>query len=156
MKIIVGLCTIVLSTLIGANFSKTGKKRLTFFSALRDLNSDLLINLLYKRESAAKIICDGKYDDEIKRAYESASRSGENGFSENTLDFLDEDSKTYVFEYFRNIGKRDLKGEEEFLSYNAKKIQARLNDVESERKKNKNLGEKLGFMLGLTVFILII
>lgn len=156
MKIIVGICAIVLSTLIGSNFSKRGRKRLSFFSALSDLNSDLLINLLYRRESAAKIICEGKYSDEIKRAYESASRSNEAKFSENFLDYLDDDSKIYVYEYFRNVGKRDLKGEEEFLSYNAKKIQARLNEVENENKKYKNLGEKLGFMLGLTVFILII
>ena len=72
------------------------------------------------------------------------------------INYLSSDEKAFLLEYFENIGKTEKGSQLEFL----KKAEERLstfykNAIELD-KKYKTLYIKLGFLIGLIIFILII
>ena len=107
---------------------------------------------IYKKENVKRILEEEKYA-LFKNIYEK----GQSGRTENVFpNYLNDEQKKIVSEYFLNVGKRATKAEEDFLEYQGKIISEQLEICKSEKAKNKNIGEKLGFGVGLAVFILIL
>lgn len=152
LKIVIGFLIVAACTVIGANYSDIQKKREEFFFYLSDFNARLIMNLAYKKENVKKILEEEKYL-RFKEIYENKrGEQSENRFPK----YLSEEQKKIVSDYFSNVGKGATKAEEEFLDYQSKIISEQLEICKAERIKNKNIGEKLGFSVGLVVFILIL
>ena len=73
-----------------------------------------------------------------------------------SFNFLSEDEIDYFKSFIENIGKTNAVQQYEFLSGTEKVIFEKLVVVQEEEKKYKSLYLKLGFLLGLLIFILII
>ncbi len=152
LKIIIGFLIVAACTIIGANYSDIQKKKEEFFFYLGDFNARLIMNLSYKKENVKRILEEEKYA-LFKNIYEK----GQSGRTENVFpNYLNDEQKKIVSEYFLNVGKGATKAEEDFLEYQSKIISEQLEICKFERAKNKNIGEKLGFGVGLAVFILIL
>lgn len=152
LKIIIGFLIVAACTIIGANYSDIQKKKEEFFFYLGDFNARLIMNLSYKKENVKRILEEEKYA-LFKNIYEK----GQSGRTENVFpNYLSDEQKKIVSEYFLNVGKGATKAEEDFLEYQGKIISEQLEICKAERAKNKNIGEKLGFGVGLAVFILIL
>ena len=141
LKMIIGFLIVAACTIIGANYSDIQKKKEEFFFYLGDFNARLIMNLSYKKENVKRILEEEKYV-LFKNIYEKR----QSGRTENIFpNYLSDEQKKIVSEYFLNVGKGATKAEEDFFDI-----------CKSERAKNSNIGETLGFGIGLAVFILIL
>ena len=155
MKIFLGILVILFSTFIGYILSKKYTKLKNFYCNFDNFNKMLKTEIAFSQKTLKEII-DEKYsiNNDFLFSFKLYLENKEN-FCLN-INYLSSDEKAFLLEYFENIGKTEKGSQLEFL----KKAEERLstfykNAIELD-KKYKTLYIKLGFLIGLIIFILII
>ena len=155
MKIFLGILVIIFSTFIGYVLSKKYTKLKNFYCNFDNFNKMLKTEIAFSQKTLKEII-DEKYsiNNDFLNNFKLYLENKEN-FCLN-INYLSSDEKAFLLEYFENIGKTEKGSQLEFL----KKAEERLstfykNAIELD-KKYKTLYIKLGFLIGLIIFILII
>lgn len=155
MKIFLGILVIIFSTFIGYILSKKYTKLKNFYCNFDNFNKMLKTEIAFSQKTLKEII-DEKYsiNNDFLYSFKLYLENKEN-FCLN-INYLSSDEKAFLLEYFENIGKTEKGSQLEFL----KKAEERLstfykNAIELD-KKYKTLYIKLGFLIGLIIFILII
>ena len=85
-------------------------------------------------------------------------------FKANTLNTLDlyfplwanEEDKQFLNDYFISLGKGNADAEMENILYFEEQIKEKLKKIEDKSSKFSNLGQKLGFAVGMAIFIIIL
>ena len=155
MKIFLGILVIIFSTFIGYFLSKKYTKLKSFYCNFDNFNKMLKTEIAFSQKTLKEIIAE-KYsiNNDFLYSFKLYLENKEN-FCLN-INYLSSDEKAFLLEYFENIGKTEKGSQLEFL----KKAEERLstfykNAIELD-KKYKTLYIKLGFLIGLIIFILII
>ena len=155
MKIFLGILVIIFSTFIGYILSKKYTKLKNFYCNFDNFNKMLKTEIAFSQKTLKEIIAE-KYsiNNDFLYSFKLYLENKEN-FCLN-INYLSSDEKAFLLEYFENIGKTEKGSQLEFL----KKAEERLstfykNAIELD-KKYKTLYIKLGFLIGLIIFILII
>ncbi len=155
LKIVIGISVVFFTTFLGKKFSDKFVGRDKFMAALISFNNRLITNLSFKRESIPEFIVNDFGNDDF-----NSTLSGID-FTKDDLglsfpDYIKKDDSKIFRDYFIAIGKQSEYAENEYLRS--------MNDVFSEMKKKTSieaekarpLGLKIGFSLGVIIFIIIL
>ena len=157
LRIIIGISVTALSTFIGKKYTDKYCKRYSFLKALCDFNSALLRDVKFKKNGILDVLGDdfGNKDfDVFIHEYKLAMESGSN--LPTLPDYLDDKDKEEIDGYFIKIGKSSSVSEYNFLLLKREEFAERCSELKIESQKYSSLGTRLGFILGVTVFIIII
>lgn len=155
MKIFLGLAIVILSTFLGYCFSVKYKERKDFYSGFSSFNKMFLSEVQFGKKTLPQIVADSENDTGTFNIILRGVLSDEKP-ERKSLKYLDEDEYSFLISYVGNMGRTDVVSQTELL----KRAEVYLSDkkvkCEAEEKKYKTLYIKIGFLLGLTGFVLII
>lgn len=153
MKLVFGIVAVAALTLLGKCFSEKYKRKSEFFESLYYFNRDLSSNISYKKDSLS-VLTKKKYaSEDFNRVLNNAFESDE--FCELPR-YLSNGEIDFLREYFNSIGKNTTCGEVEYIEHADVIIKSYRDETKKFEVKYSPLYVKLGFSLGLTVFILMI
>ena len=159
VKIFIGISLVVISTILGKSFTDKYKKRLNYYEKIKEFNNKLKRNIYYKQDSLLKLLdVDSKNDNfnQTLKSYKLYLYSGDSIEDIYLPDFLEEDDKLELINYFNSLGKNSVLSELEFNGYYEEQFNEKLCKIRDKNSRFSNLGQKLGFSFGLVVFILIL
>jgi stage III sporulation protein AB len=164
MKLLLGVLIVCFTSYCGYFLSKKYQIRKLFFIQLYEFNEYYLNEISYFRRPLPEIL--------KRRAYKGAFGDLLNGYfgvlKENSTkktaiyslisayDFLTEDEKGIIGDYFSMLGSGDSNSQKEYFSSVKNSLAERKSQSVSNAEKYGGLFIKLGFLFGLTILILIV
>ncbi len=162
MNIILGFIALAACTFVGYLYSTKYSSKKNFYQSFVFFNSRLLSEVSFAKKPIIAILAekDDKNDNFyniLKERFKNneMTNSTQNEYLEK-LKFLSQDEKNVVYEYLGNIGGSDRASQLLYLQTVEKQIKERLLESTEEEKKYKSLYVKMGFLIGLAVFIIIL
>lgn len=152
MKIIIGICLVLLSTLVGKHYTEKYVYAEKYLVDLSAFNKDLCANLNYKKSSVKEVAL----KEYASSCFNDTLSSFVSGEELSLPKFLSDEDKSFVADYFSKIGSGNVLAEKEFLSFADGVIADKLNEWSKKANSYGSLGTKLGFAAGLAAFIVII
>lgn len=152
LKFFAGVLSILLGTVSGKIFSKKYKRKYEFFVCLESFAIYLKREIMFASLTLNQISSSFNSKNDDINLLLSYAFDGEITFP----DFLDENQKNLISQFFCKIGRSDKKNEVELISSFIKEINAYRNEEEKKYKKYTSISVKIGFFAGLVGFILII
>ena len=70
--------------------------------------------------------------------------------------WANEEDKQFIDDYFTNLGKGNTDAEMENILYFEELIKEKLKKITDKSSRFSNLGQKLGFAVGMAIFIIIL
>lgn len=153
MKIIIGFVFITASTLIGYYFSGKYRFRKSFYTDFYNFNKTMENEVAFTKKTIEKIIENSNVDSCF---YKNLIKIIHNENKDLTLKGLNDDEKDFFINYSQQIGKKESKTELAYLSSMETFIKDKMKIAVEEEKKYKTLYIKIGFLIGLVGFVLII
>jgi stage III sporulation protein AB len=158
-KFILGVAIVAFCSFCGYYMTKKYRKRQSFYLQLWEFNERFLSEVTYYRRPLAEFLSKYSYKNEFAVLLQSFYLGLEKGsFSlENIcLDFLTEEDKKELEDYFGMLCKGDSTAQKAYFS-GLKEVLAKkkMQSVE-EGKKYGDLYVKLGFLIGLFLLVLMI
>ena len=121
MKIFIGILVVLLSTIIGYLLSRKYTRLKNFYSNFDNFNKILKTEIAYSQKTLNEIISErNSKDNDFLENFNLYLENKEN-FSLN-INYLTNDEKIFLLEYFENVGKTEKGSQLEFL----KKAEERL------------------------------
>lgn len=158
VKIFICIAVIFSSTLIGKSLTDKHAKKLSFFSLLKEFNSNLKRNVKFKRQNLIELL-DYKSNDEDFNCFLSSyrlnvlsKRDGEYFYPK----WMSEDEKYFIKSYIEGVGKNGSQSELDFIDSYEEIIDEKLIKIKEDKRKFANLGQKLGFVFGVGLAVIII
>lgn len=152
MKIIFGLFLIALSTYFGYYLSIKYKTKKDFYIAFYDFNKKLKNEVLFTKKTIYEII-DKPLNNDFYELLKN--RLSDNSFISDKLKLTD-DELDFFYDYADRIGQTETKTEIDYLSSIETVLKDKMNNAINEEKKYKTLFIKMGFLIGLILFVLIL
>ena len=156
IKYLLGLIIAAASTITGKRSTDRYKKRYEFFNSLSSFNSDVIRDMAYKKNGILSLMQksygNAPFDEYLAKIEKSIRE--ETGLPEVPY-FLEREDGEFVSGYFSEIGKFSSASETDFLAAAREELAARTEERREKAKKYSSLGAKLGFAVGMTVFIII-
>jgi len=164
MKVLLGIAIVLFTTYCGRFFAKKYRLRKRFFSEFMQFNERFLNEVsYYKRpimEFAGKYPCRAEFQTLLKDFFDALRQktTGSTVFLSalDEYDFLKTDEKAFIVDYFSMFGKGDSLSQKEYFC----SVKGQLSEwKEASAKDCQRYGDlyiKLGFLLGLTLLILIV
>ena len=164
IKWIVGICLVGFTSYCGYFFAKKYRKRKLYFIQLYEFNERFINELSYFRRPLSAFIKNYQYKGEFLETLEwffSHLREKSTANYEiftliNEYDFLTDDEKRFVTDYFKMLGTSDSLSQKEYFSTARKTLLELKTKSETENEKLGGLYVKLGFLFGLTILIVIV
>ena len=153
MKIFSGLLALLISTLIGYFASLKYKKRYDFYLYFYNFNKILKNEVQFKQTTILQII---EQEREQTDFYNVLSDFFERDNATVSLEYLKTHEKRFVSDYLLTIGVGDRQSQIKYLDGVTFSIEQNLSNSENEYKRNKSLFVRLGFLIGLAIFIIIL
>lgn len=155
MKIFIGIFITVLCTIIGFFLSTKYSNKKKFYLDFYEFNNIIKREIKFTQKTIISLIENYKYDNSLFYSYMYKFFIEKNG-QEIECDYIDENEKNFFLEYVKTIGTSDVYTQEKYLE--------NINDYLKEKKqksiddeiKYKKLYIKLGFLIGLILFIIVI
>lgn len=155
MKIFVGILLCIISTFIGYYFSKKYSVRRKFFQDFVDFNSAIKKEISFSKNTLISFI----------KSFENANDL----FYKNLIDVIvnkknvsleknifTKQENQYLTSYLNFIGTSDTNSQLNFLNKTEKELDGFLEESMAEEKKCKPLYIKIGFLIGLIMFIAVL
>ena len=162
-KLIIGIVTIVFTTLCGYFLAKKYRQRKLFFKELSEFNERFLSEIAYYRrpikEFATKYTYKGEFGKLLQDFFTALEENAlyEDGFADIlNYSFLKVEEKQVVEDYFLMLGRGDSLSQKGYFSSVKNSLSALRSDAENACKKYVDLYIKLGFLCGLLILILIV
>lgn len=154
MKVIIGIICITLCTFVGYFLSDKYVKRKELFGDFVNFNKTLLSEINFSKSSVLKIINDfpsknGDFYNTIKSIYTDEK-------TKFNYCYLTSEEKEFANKYFNSIVGIDDKTLANFINASSKKLGDIYNETILEEKKYRTLYVKIGFLIGLIIFIVLI
>ena len=159
VKVFVGVIFIAISTVLGKKITSKYLLKLKYYESLKRFNLHLKQNLMYKRDNLLDLL---NFSCENQEFLATISSFKLNLYSETSRDevylpyWVDEEDKRFLNDYFNSLGKNNLDAEVEFVSAEQVIIDEKVKIIADNSSRFSNLGQKLGFSLGMVVFIIIL
>ena len=156
MKFVAGLCFFCICTLIGIINSKKYSNRYKFYTALLNFNQDFKSVLSFRRDYVEKLL---NKDYKFQPFNEILEQKLSNSFNKNTLnlpDFLNDEEKYEIVEFFNQMGKFDAITQSEIAIRYEELFKRKIESCDIDNKKYGLLYKKLGIIVGLIVFIIVV
>jgi len=154
LKLIVGALVVLFGVAVG--YFAAGKYRLRkeFFAEFAAFNERYLGELTYARRPLKEFLTAYSYEGEFKKLLSELQTTG--GVRAEKRDFLSEEEKTLVGDYFSMLGRGDSRSQIDYFSSRKRELTEKKEGSEREAKQRGELYLKLGLLAGLAVVILIV
>ena len=163
VKFLLGIAIVAFTSYCGFVLAKKYRKRKLFFAQFKEFNERFLSEVSYYRrplgEFASKYAYKGEFQIFLQNFFseiEELSQSNEREIPFDDCEFLKEEDKNLIEDYFKMLGKGDSASQKTYFSAEKERIVKFSADAENEYKKYGDLYVKLGFLCGLLILILII
>lgn len=152
MIIILGIVLVFVCSYLGYCFSVKYRDKRIFFQDLYNFNNNLLSEVSFGRNSLKKIL-----KDKDKSLFYGLVNdiTINNKKVEKNKNFNDAEWG-FLLNYLEKIGQNDSETEKNFLTSVKEKIYSELQNSILNEKKYKSLFIKLGFLIGLIIFIILL
>ncbi len=152
--VILGILITALTTWIGKKISDKYIYQEKFLNALNTFNGELIRNLAFRHDSIAKIrnkdFHFSDFNDFVSRVdFDGVIASG-------CPKYLDKDQRDAVISYFSGLGRNSLSAEKNFLEEYKVVFDDAVEKLRARNVKIKPLGIKIGFAIGIIIFILLL
>ena len=154
MKLIIGIVIFFTSVIVGISSSKKYLNRYKFYNSIKNFNQDFKSILSFKRDYIEKL-----YKKEYKFEYfndilkQKLSETNKNLILPN---FLTDDEKNEINNYFYAVGRFDAITQNEILIQYEQLFNERIKHCYEENKKYGALYQKIGVIVGLIGFIIVV
>ena len=142
--------------LIGIINSKKYSNRYKFYNSIQNFNSDFKCVLSFQRDYVEKLLIK---DYKFQPFNEIIKQKLVNTFNEKQLilpNFLSEEEKDEIIDYFNQIGKFDAITQSEIAIRYEELFKKRIENCDNDNKKYGILSKKLGIIVGLIAFIIVV
>ena len=146
----VGLC-VAFSWLLTRKY----RQRMQFYYNFDLFNERLVNEVSYTKIPLPAFLEKYTFSGEFRQLLEEKRRS-EFREQEFSVEFLNEDERKFVSDYFRMIGKSDASSQKTYLTAMRGEINEKKRESAEEYKKYFSLYMKLGFLAGLVLVVLIV
>lgn len=150
MKIFLGIFIVIFTTYIGYLLSKKYTNRREYYSCFSSFNKLYLNEIKFTKlpiENLIKRTGGNLFTDRLRLSFQG---------KESEYDFLDKNDNDFYNNYVANLGVSDANSQELFVNNSIEFLKKCLDESIETEKKYKGLYIKLGFVLGLIIFILIL
>ncbi len=153
MKLLSAICALILCTLIGYILAQKFDKRYKFYSNFESFNKQVKNEVYFSQKTLIGILgCLDLEEDFNKIAFEHFN-SKKIAFN---YRYLTKEDEKFLLSYFNALGDSDRETQINFINLNQNEISDRVKNCLEERKKYYQLYIKLGFLIGLIAFIVLI
>ena len=164
MKLLLGVLIVCFTSYCGYFLSKKYRTRKLFFIQLYEFNEYYLNEISYFRRPLPEILnrrtYKGAFAELLKRFFgllkENSTKKTAIYDLLSAYDFLTEDEKSTVGDYFSMLGSGDSNSQKEYFGSVKSTLADLKNKSVADSEKYGSLFIKLGFLFGLTVLILIV
>ena len=159
VKIFLGCFIITVCTAIGKKTTAKHKHKLSYYECLLSFNKALKQNLQFKQEDLLNLVNFDYKNQDFNASISSFKLAKQNVFDYQELyypEFLDKDDRAFLSNYFELLGKGNTKAEMENLVFYEELINEKVCKIADNCSKFSNLGQRLGFAVGMAVFIIIL
>lgn len=152
MKTVILALIPLISAFIGYLISAGLKESSDFWDSFLTWHKKIKSEIAFSQSSLAEIFAvDDKNDLFLCAAKEFVQND-----AVGTLSFLSKEEKSFLQKYLSRLGTTDKDSQLDFLNSMENELNSFRNAAETKRKKIRPLFVKLGFLLGLIVFILVV
>lgn len=155
MKLFIGATSIVISTLLGYLFSRKYTKKKLFYCNFDNFNKILKSEIAFSQKTLKEIIKTQNLTNNDFLINFLSFLKDKDKFNLK-IDYISNDEKNFLLEYYENIGKTEKGCQLEFLRQSEENLYFYYKNAMDSEKKYKLLCIKLGFLVGLIIFILVI
>ena len=153
MKIIFAFSSLVLSIIVAKLLSKKYSQRAIFYNDFNLYNNKMIEEVCFERKTVLNIInefnCESDFIKSIKALYKTPK-------SKCNLEYLTTEDSKLLCEYFEFLGKSNQETQTKHLNVYQKIIKEKLDNSRQEEIRKNDLYLKMGLMIGLMLFIIII
>lgn len=149
MKIFLGIIIIILLSFVGYLLSNKLTKRKNYYKSFNNFNDRLKNEIGFSKNSLLNL-----FDEE--NDFNNSLKLLLKGEKINKISYLSKDESDFLIKYAKNIGKSDKNTQIDYINKCKDSIDKLYNESIENEKKYKTLYVKLGFLIGLIIFILLI
>ncbi len=155
MNIIIGLVALFSCTYFGFNFSKKFTSRKTFYFDFNEFNKIIKNEINYSQNTLYSILKNNtNTDSDFYKVLKNVILSKEK-FTSNQK-YLESDELSYFKSYIEKVGSGDKFSQIKFIDNAYEYVNEKYKIASEDEKKYKKLYIKLGFLVGLIIFIVLI
>lgn len=162
-KFLLGMAIVAFTSFCGYVFAKKYRKRKQFLSQMKTFNERFLGEIAYYRrpigEFAEKYLYKGEFNEFLQEFFfnlDLYSQDSQQKISFDGFEFLTQEEKNVVSDYFRMLGRGDSASQKAYFSSIKEQLGRLLTEADVAYKKYGDLYIRLGFLCGLLILILII
>ena len=152
MKIAIGIIVIIICALFSVLFAEKYKEKKFFYHDFKNFNNKILSEVSFKKDNVENII--NHMDDSGLFSITAKEYINDNKSFSNK-NFFNEEIE-YVNNYFKNLGQVDVNTQLDELNSTSDYLKDKYKFYEDEYKKYYKLYIKVGILIGLIAFVLII
>ena len=153
MKTILAIISFVFCVYISKVLAKKYTEKRVFYSDFLDFNKRLKIETSFSQTTIQKMVINIDNNNDFYFCLKKQIESGTFDFDK---DYIEKDEIEFYKNYLNTIGLSDKEAQSKYLDGVEIILKDKLLSAEEEEKKHKSLYSKLGILVGLAVFILII
>jgi stage III sporulation protein AB len=161
MNIILGFFIMIICTFFGYKFSLKYSGRSNFYESFCRFNKIIQTEVKFKQSTLNEILTNIKDKDDFYSLLKDCVINevfSIKAFEEkiNKIKYLSKEDVDFFNVYINNLGTSDLATQSKFLEGADKMLLERNAQAKKDEKKYKTLCLKIGFLIGLTIFIIIL
>ena len=154
MNLFIGCVFLIICTWFGYNFSLKYKNKRIFYENFAEFNQRFINAVSFSHETILELMEKEKGDDLF---YSSLKDKFVNKKSKvRKIEYLCDTEYDFFCSYLNMIGNVDKETQLEYLNSVTDKVQAELSNSILDEKKYKTLYIKVGFLVGLMLFVVVI
>ena len=154
MNILIGIIFIGICTFLGHKISLKYVKRKNFYLDFNTFNKTLTTELNFSKSSLKSIF--SNFENKNGDFYSYINNYFNTTDKKICLDYLSNDEKQFIKEYFMSISDVDSESLKNFVGLSSVKINDNLKLATTDEKKYRTLYLKLGFLVGLIALIVLL
>lgn len=159
VKLFIGIAIILTCTSFGKGYTIKYSKSVKYYECLAKFNLQLKQNLMFKHDNLLNLLDFTTNNQDFKATLNSFKCSTANSLNVFDLYYplwANEEDKQFIDDYFTNLGKGNTDAEMENILYFEELIKEKLKKITDKSSRFSNLGQKLGFAVGMAIFIIIL
>ena len=150
MRYIIGILIVVLCSYTGYLFTLKNKEIKNFYESFSSFNEKLINEISFGQTTILNLIKSSN----TNNFYKLITEYFNNGkFDKKHITFLSEDDKNFIYNYLKMIGSGDKNAQISYLESVKNDIKNKLNKAIEQDQKYSKLYIKMGFLLGLLIFV---
>lgn len=158
-KFLLGIAIVLFCSFCGFYLAKKYRIRQSFYTQLWEFNERFLGEIAYYRRPLGEFLSKYTYKNQFElfiNSFYSCLKKEGNLRDLAYPDFMNEDERREVFDYFSMLGKGDSGAQKAYFTSVKETLSRRKKESVDACKKYGDLYVKLGFLIGLFILVLIV